>query len=99
MGIQSDAKYTPVLSQRKLTDTVKDLLRSMLRIRPEQRAEVDECLEHEFFRQSSSSSKKLVRATPGRSTSNHSGSSQRHRRRDGGKRAREQGAGHSMRKV
>eukprot|EP01084_Bolivina_argentea_P287157 492692_1 len=47
--IQSDSKYTPVLSSRKLSDTVKDLLRSMLRIRPEQRAHVDECLKHHFF--------------------------------------------------
>ena len=47
--IQSDNKYTPVLSARKLSDVVKDLLRSMLRIRPEQRATVDSCLQHEFF--------------------------------------------------
>ena len=52
--IQSDGKYTPVLSSRKLSDVVKDLLRSMLRIRPEQRANVDACLEHSFLGSSKS---------------------------------------------
>merc|ERR1712129_527598 len=47
--IQTDGKYTPVLSSRKLSDCVKDLLRSMLRIRPEQRAHVDLCLGHAFL--------------------------------------------------
>jgi len=54
--IQTDGKYTPVLSSRKLSDCVKDLLRSMLRIRPEQRADVDLCLNHSFLGKTISSS-------------------------------------------
>eukprot|EP00485_Elphidium_margaritaceum_P005522 CAMPEP_0202708236 /NCGR_PEP_ID=MMETSP1385-20130828/20479_1 /ASSEMBLY_ACC=CAM_ASM_000861 /TAXON_ID=933848 /ORGANISM="Elphidium margaritaceum" /LENGTH=1432 /DNA_ID=CAMNT_0049367165 /DNA_START=71 /DNA_END=4369 /DNA_ORIENTATION=+ len=54
--LQSNSKFTPVLSTRQLSDNVKDLLRSMLRIRPEQRATVDQCLQHDFF------TKKTVKA-------------------------------------
>jgi len=59
--INNDNKYTPVLSARKLTDIVKDLLRSMLRIRPEQRSDVESCLSHPFFLNNNNSSSKHKR--------------------------------------
>lgn len=49
-------KYTPILSNRKLSDQIKDLLRRMLRIRPQYRLSVDECLNHPFFQRSNSNS-------------------------------------------
>eukprot|EP01083_Nonionella_stella_P025741 70894_1 len=47
--LNTDNGHTPFLSSIKLSDTVKDILRSMLRIRPEVRADVDKCLKHPFF--------------------------------------------------
>merc|ERR1719356_797864 len=68
--IQNDNKYTPVLSSRKLTDSVKDLLRSMLRIRPEQRATVNQCLQHDFFNKKGLSSSSNTKTTQSNNNSN-----------------------------
>ena len=88
--IQNDNKYTPVLSSRKLTDSVKDLLRSMLRIRPEQRATVNQCLQHDFFNKkglSSSSTK------PTQSNSNSNSKQRAHGRHRSSSRPQNHGHG------